>query len=92
MSSKFFGNSKVKGPLNDKNKKKIKTGGSMKSTTAIRKTGRGNQVLTPSKKVFFLSFVKYSQKWMYKTKEQFLFKSIILTFFKNIYQDFPKKK
>ncbi len=42
MSSKFFGNSKVKGLLNDKNKKKIKTGGSMKSTTAIRKTGRGN--------------------------------------------------
>tara|TARA_X000000950_G_scaffold235357_1_gene285762 strand:- start:698 stop:886 length:189 start_codon:yes stop_codon:yes gene_type:complete len=42
MSSKFFGNSKVKGPINNKNKKKIKIGGSMKSTTAVRKTGRGN--------------------------------------------------
>jgi hypothetical protein len=42
MSSKYFGNSKVKGPSNDKNKKKIKSGGSMKSTTAVRKTGRGN--------------------------------------------------
>ena len=40
MSSKYFGNSKVKGPSNDK--KKIKSGGSMKSTTAVRKTGRGN--------------------------------------------------
>ena len=42
MSSKYFGNSKVKGSSNDKNKKKIKSGGSMKSTTAVRKTGRGN--------------------------------------------------
>lgn len=42
MSSKYFGNSKVKGPSKDKNNKKIKSGGSMKSTTAIRKTGRGN--------------------------------------------------
>jgi hypothetical protein len=41
MSSKFFGNSKVKGPTNDKNKKKIKTG-SVKPTTAVRKTGRGS--------------------------------------------------
>ena len=52
MSSKFFGNSKVKGPSNDKNKKKIKPGGSMKSTTAIRKTGRGNQMIITSKKAF----------------------------------------
>ena len=42
MSSKFFGNSKVKGSINNKNKKKFKIGGSMKSTTAVRKTGRGN--------------------------------------------------
>tara|TARA_B100000965_G_scaffold298634_1_gene256977 strand:+ start:719 stop:847 length:129 start_codon:yes stop_codon:yes gene_type:complete len=42
MSSKYFGNSKVKGPANENNKKKIKSGGSMKATTAVRKTGRGN--------------------------------------------------
>ena len=42
MSSKYFGNSKVKGPSNDKKNKKIKTGSMKKATTTIRKTGRGN--------------------------------------------------
>ena len=42
MSSKYFGNSKVKGPSNDKKNKKIKPGSMKKATKSIRKTGRGN--------------------------------------------------
>ena len=42
MSSKYFGNSKVKGSSNDKNNKKIKPGSIKKATTSVRKTGRGN--------------------------------------------------
>ncbi len=40
MSSKFFGNSKVKDPQGQKNKKKV-TPRAVKRTTAVRKTGRG---------------------------------------------------
>jgi hypothetical protein len=40
MSSKFFGNSKLKVPQGGKNKK-VATESSVKKTTAIRKTGRG---------------------------------------------------
>ena len=40
MSSKFFGNSKVKDPQGQKNKKTI-TPRAVKRTTAVRKTGRG---------------------------------------------------
>tara|TARA_B100000925_G_C21871591_1_gene414491 strand:- start:564 stop:710 length:147 start_codon:yes stop_codon:yes gene_type:complete len=42
MSSKFFGNSKLKGQLNKNQKNKFKSGSKGKATTAIRKTGRGN--------------------------------------------------
>ena len=42
MSSKYFGNSKVNGPSNDKKNKKIKPSSMKKATTSIRKTGRGN--------------------------------------------------
>tara|TARA_B110000444_G_scaffold40858_1_gene36784 strand:+ start:931 stop:1056 length:126 start_codon:yes stop_codon:yes gene_type:complete len=40
MSSKFFGNSKVKDPQGQKNKK-VTTPRAPKKTTAVRKTGRG---------------------------------------------------
>lgn len=40
MSSKFFGNSKVKAPEGQKNKK-VATPNATKRTTAVRKTGRG---------------------------------------------------
>ena len=40
MSSKFFGNSKVKDPQGQKSKKKV-TPRAVKRTTAVRKTGRG---------------------------------------------------
>lgn len=42
MSSKFFGNGKLKGQLNKNQKNKFKSGSKGKATTAIRKTGRGN--------------------------------------------------
>jgi hypothetical protein len=41
MSSKFFGNSKVKAPKGDKDKK-VQTPRATKRTASIRKTGRGN--------------------------------------------------
>ena len=40
MSSKFFGNSKVKGTQDEKNNKVV-TPRAAKRTTAVRKTGRG---------------------------------------------------
>jgi len=40
MSSKFFGNSKVKSTQGEKNKKVV-TPRASKRTTAVRKTGRG---------------------------------------------------
>ena len=40
MSSKFFGNSKVKSNQGEKNKKVV-TPRASKRTTAVRKTGRG---------------------------------------------------
>ncbi|MDG2503051.1 MAG: hypothetical protein P8M69_01205 [Flavobacteriaceae bacterium] len=40
MSSKFFGNSKVKSTQGEKNKKVVNPRAS-KRTTAVRKTGRG---------------------------------------------------
>lgn len=40
MSSKFFGNSKVKSTQGEKNKKRA-TPRATKRTTAVRKTGRG---------------------------------------------------
>ncbi len=42
MSSKFFGNSKVKGQPNKNQKNKFKSGSKGKATTAVRKTGRGS--------------------------------------------------
>ena len=42
MSSKYFGNSKVNGPSNDKKNKKIRPGSMRKASTSVRKTGRGN--------------------------------------------------
>jgi len=42
MSSKFFGNSKETGQLKNNQNNKIKSGSKGKSTTAIRKTGRGS--------------------------------------------------
>jgi len=41
MSSKFFGNSKVKGQSNNNQKDKTKVRSKGKATTAVRKTGRG---------------------------------------------------
>jgi hypothetical protein len=40
MSSKFFGNSKIKGTQDEKNKKVV-TPRAAKRITAVRKTGRG---------------------------------------------------
>jgi|TARA_Y100000389_G_scaffold173125_1_gene182089 hypothetical protein len=42
MSSKFFGNSKVKGQSDKNQKNKTKPGSKNKATTAVRKTGRGS--------------------------------------------------
>ena len=42
MSSKYFGNSKVKVSSTDKSNKKIKPGSIKSATRSIRKTGRGN--------------------------------------------------
>ncbi len=41
MSSKFFGNSKVKGQSNNNQKNKTKSRSKGKATIAVRKTGRG---------------------------------------------------
>ena len=49
MSSKFFGNSKLKDQPNKNQKNKFKSGLKGKATTAVRKTGRGswyNQLIT----------------------------------------------
>jgi len=42
MSSKFFGNSKVKGQADKNQKNKTKPGPKNKINTAVRKTGRGS--------------------------------------------------
>ena len=42
MSSKFFGNSKVKGQSNNNQKNKTKSRSKGKATIAVRKTGRGS--------------------------------------------------
>ena len=42
MSSKFFGNGKLKGQPNKNQKNLFKSGSKGKATTAIRKTGRGS--------------------------------------------------
>tara|TARA_B100001057_G_scaffold158080_1_gene158702 strand:+ start:3559 stop:3687 length:129 start_codon:yes stop_codon:yes gene_type:complete len=42
MSSKFFGNSKVKGQPNKNQKNKLKSRSKGKAITAVRKTGRGS--------------------------------------------------
>tara|TARA_A200000113_G_C8697999_1_gene300927 strand:+ start:524 stop:652 length:129 start_codon:yes stop_codon:yes gene_type:complete len=42
MSSKFFGNSKVKGQADKNQKNKTKPGPKNKNNTAVRKTGRGS--------------------------------------------------
>ena len=41
MSSKFFGNKKVKGQSNNNQKNKTKSRSKGKATIALRKTGRG---------------------------------------------------
>ena len=48
MSSKFFGNGKLKGQPNKDQKNKFKSGSKGKATTAIRKTGRGNWEVWPN--------------------------------------------
>ena len=59
MSSKFFGNSKVKSTQGEKNKKVV-TPRASKRTTAVRKTGEGNKNL-PFQHPLLLA---YNPKWL----------------------------
>ena len=50
MRSKFFGNSKVKGPQQHKGKK-VTISKSVRRNSNVRKTGRGKQVILKSEKL-----------------------------------------